>query len=207
MTKWRYFGDNLPIMVAKWRARSLIARAWRTRREALQSPPPDEAARGAVMARIEDDLARAREILERAGATKELSVALGKLGHVALDLDDPERARTLFEESVAAAREAGDPLRLAHAVRHLGQVDHRLGRLESARRCYEEALDLYDRAGPAHPLDHANALRPMAALSEELGDVEEARLRWGRAVELYRSAGVEEGVRECETRLSRLNGG
>ena len=188
-------------------ARSLIAKAWRARRKTLRSPPPDEAARHAVMARIEADLVRAREILERAGAMKELSVALGKLGHVVLDRDDPDRARTLFGKAVAAAREADDPLRLAHAVRHLGQADHRLGRLESARRCYEEALDLYDRAGPAHPLDHANALRPMAALREELGDVEEARLLWGRAAKLYRSAGVEEGVRECEARLSRLNGG
>ncbi|MXV95810.1 MAG: tetratricopeptide repeat protein, partial [Gemmatimonadetes bacterium] len=147
---------------------------------------------------------RARKMYEKAGARRGLSVALGKLGHVALDLDDTDRARTLFEESVAVAREADDPLRLAHAVRHLGQVNHRLGRLESAGTCYEEALDLYDRAGTAHPVDHANALRPMAALQEELGDVQGARLMWRRAAELYRSAGVEEGVDECEARLSGL---
>ena len=187
-------------------ARALIAKAWRARREALQSPPTDEATLGAVMARVEADLVRACEVCEQAGASKELSVALGKLGHVALDLDDPDKARTLFEESVAVARETDDPLRVAHAVRHLGQVNHRLGRLESARQCYEEALDLIDRAGTAHPLDHANALRPTAALREELGDMEGARLMWRRAAELYRSAGVEEGVRECEARLSGLNG-
>lgn len=193
---------------AGWRgqkqARSLIEKAWRARREALLSSPTDEATLGAVMARVEADLVGACEICEQAGAKKELSVALGKLGHVALDLDHPNKARTLFEESVAAAREAGDPLRLAHAVRHLGQVKHRLGRLESAGRSYEEALDLYALAGAAHPLDQANTLRPMALLSEELGDVEAARLRWRRAAKLYRAAGVEEGVRECEARLSRL---
>ena len=185
-------------------ARALIEKAWRARREALQSPPTDEATLGAVMARVEADLVRACEICEQAGAKEELSVALGRLGHVALDLDRPNRARTLFEGSVAAAREAGDPLRLAHAVRHLGQVNHRLRRLESAGTCYEEALDLYDQAGTAHPLDHANTLRPMAALSEELGAVEGARLLWRRAAQLYRAAGVEEGVRECEARLSSL---
>ena len=156
------------------------------------------------MAGAEADLLRAREICERVGARKELSVALGKLGHVALDLDQPDKARDLFEESVAVAREAGDPLRVAHAVRHLGQVNHRLGRLESAGRCYEEAVELYDRSATADPLDHANALRPMAALKEELGEVEEARVLWRRAAGLYRVAGVGEGVRECEGRLSGL---
>ena len=185
-------------------ARRLIAKAWRARRDALESPPTDEATFGAAMAQVESDLVRACEICAQAGARRELSVALGKLGHVALDLDHPEKARTLFEQSVAVARETDDPLRLAHAVRHLGQVHHRLGRLESAGRCYEEALDLYDNTGTAHPLDHANALRPMAALREELGDVEEARLLWRWAAKLYRSAGVDEGVRECEAHLAGL---
>ena len=185
-------------------ARALIAKAWQARREAVQSPPTDATTPGAAMARVEADLIRACEICEQAGAGQELSVALGKLGHVALDLDHPDKARTLFGKSVAVAREADDPLRLAHAVRHLGQVNHRMGRLESAGRCYEEALALYDRAGTAHPADHANALRPMAALREELGDVEEAGLLWQRAAKLYRSAGIDEGVRECEAHLSGL---
>ncbi|MDE0260416.1 MAG: tetratricopeptide repeat protein [Gammaproteobacteria bacterium] len=187
---------------AEKHARALIVKAWRSRWEALQSPPADEADLGVLMARIEADLVRACEISRQAGASKELSAALGKLGHVALDLGHPDKARTLFEESVAAARDAGDPLRLAHAVRHLGQVNQRLGRLDSAGLCYEEALDLYDRDGTAHPLDHANALRPMALLREELGDAEGARHLWRRAAKLYRAAGVEEGVRECETHLS-----
>ncbi len=185
-------------------ARALVAKAWRARREALQLSSTDEVNFVAVMAGVEADLVRACEMYEQAGARKGLSAALGKLGHVALDLDDTDRSRTLFEQSVAVAREADDPLRLAHAVRHLGQVNYRLGRLDSAGSCYEEALDLYDRAGTAHPVDHANALRPMAALREELGDVQGARLMWRRAAELYRSAGVEEGVHECEARLTGL---
>ncbi|MDE2678036.1 MAG: tetratricopeptide repeat protein [Gemmatimonadota bacterium] len=196
-----------PVGGGKERARALIAKAWQARYEALQSPPTGETAFGAVMARVEADLVRACEMCKQAGAKQELSVALGKLGHVASDLDRPDKARTLFEKSVAVAREAGDPLRLAHAVRHLGQVNHRLGRLESAGRCLAEAIDLYDQAGTAHPLDHANALRPMAVLREETGDVEGARLMWRRAAQLYRSAGVDEGVRECEAHLSDLDGG
>lgn len=183
-------------------ARALIGKAWRARRAALLRPPTDEAPLDAIMAGIEADIVRACEICEQAGARRELSVALGKLGHVALDLDRPNKARRLFQESVAAAEEADDPLRLAHALRHLGQVNHRLRRLESAARCYEEALDLYDRAETAHPLDRANILRPMAALRGELGDVEGARHLWREAAKLYRAAGVEAGVRECEAQMS-----
>ena len=196
------------------RVNRLIARAWRARYEALQSPPDDEAAVGAVMARVEADLVRACGICEQVGDRQAHSVVLGKLGHVALDQGDPDRARTLFEESVAVARDAGDPLRIAHAVRHLGQVNRRLGRLEEAERCYEEALALYAGGGGTeggtatrtpHPLDHANAIRPMAVLREELGDLEAARRLWGRAAKLYGAAGVEEGVRECETRLAGIS--
>ena len=88
-------------------ARALIAGAWRARREALRSSPDDEAAPGAAMARVEADLARAQGICERTGAKRELSVVLGKRGHVALDMGRPDRARILFGESVAVAREAG----------------------------------------------------------------------------------------------------
>lgn len=195
------------------RVNRLIARAWRARYEALQSPPDDEAAVGAAMARAEADLVRACGICEQVGDRQAHSVALGKLGHVALDQGDPDRARTLFEESVAVARDAGDPLRIGHAVRHLGQVNRRLGRLEEAERCYEEALALYEGGGTEdgtatrtpHPLDHANAIRPMAVLREELGDLEAARRLWGRAAKLYGAAGVEEGVRECETRMAGIS--
>ena len=157
------------------------------------------------MARVEADLARACEICEREGGRREHSVALGKLGHVALDLGDPERARTLFAKSVAVAREADDPLRLAHALRTLGQVNRRLGRPEVAERCYEEALACYDNAATPHPLDHANAVRPMAMLREELGNLDAARVLWRKAAGLYRAAGVEEGVRECQARLEGLS--
>ena len=75
------------------------------------------------MARVEADLARACEICEREGGRREHSVALGRLGHVALDLGDPERARTLFAKSVAVAREADDPMRLARTLSPQGDSE------------------------------------------------------------------------------------
>ena len=183
-------------------ARALIDRAWRTRGEALQSPPPDASESEAIAARVEADLVRACGICERIGARRELSIALGKLAHVALDRGRTDRALALLEDAVAAATAAGDPLRLAHAVRHLGQVHHRRGQWDQAEACYQEALDLYGEANDVSPLDHANALRPMAILLEERGDADEAVGIWREAAGLYRSAGVNAGVEECEARIA-----
>jgi len=188
-------------MATRSEARALIEKAWRTRGEALQSPPSDTAGAEAVAARVEADLIRACEICEQIGATRERSIALGKLAHVALDRGHADKARSLLEDAVAAARTVGDPLRVAHAVRHLGQVHHRQGRWDQAEACYREALDLYEEADVASPLDHANALRPMAMLLEDRGDVDEAVGVWREAARLYRSAGVTEGVEECEARM------
>ena len=197
-------------MATRSEARALIEKAWRTRGEALQSPPSDaggaEAAAAvettaSVAASVEADLVRACEICEQIGARRELSIALGKLAHVALDRSQADKARSLLEEAVAAARAAGDPLRVAHAVRHLGQVHHRQGRWDQAEACYREALDLYEDASAASPLDHANALRPMAMLLEDRGDVDAAAGVWREAARLYRVAGVTAGVEECEARM------
>ena len=109
----------------------------------------------------------------------------------------------MLEEAVAAARETGDALRVAHAVRHLGQVRHRQRRWDQARACYREALDLYEKGDDTSPLDHANALRPMALLLEDRGDADAAASIWREAARLYRAAGVAAGVEECEARMGR----
>lgn len=182
-------------------ALALIEKAWRKRFEALRSPSPDAETQKAIAARVEADLVRACGLLRKTGARTELSIALGKLGHVALDSARTDRALALFEEAVTVSREVEDPLRLAHAVRHLGQVHHGVGGFDQAARCYDEALALYERDAAAHPLDHANAIRPMALLQEELGDLRRAGALWRQAAELYRAAGVDAGVEECEAHL------
>lgn len=190
-------------MTTRPEAVALVERAWRTRWEAMRSPPPDASAAEAIAARVEADLIRACGICEEIGATKELSIALGKLAHVALDRGRTDRARRLLEKAVAAARGAGDAQRVAHAVRHLGQVHHRQRRWDQAEECYREALDLYEREDDTSPLDHANALRPMAMLFEDRGDLDRAVGVWREAARLYRVAGVAAGVEECVARMGR----
>lgn len=190
-------------------AAALVERAWALRRKTLTAPPGAGAGSRSAAGQVRRDLAAAVAICREAGAGRELSAALGKLGHVEQDAGRLEAARACHEEAVAVARNADDPSRLAHAVRHLGDVHRHAGRAAEAEACYGEALALYrdGAAGAAADLDHANAVRPMAILKEEQGQVGDALALWRRARDLYRAAGVTAGVAECEDHLSRPDRG
>ena len=127
--------------------------------------------------------------------------ARGSRLHLARRID---AATGRYEEAVAVARQSGDPLLLAHAIRHLGDTHRRARRLAEAEACYDEALALYAAKDEPPTLAYANAIRPMAILKEALGETDEARLLWQRAKALYAAIPVPAGVAECDENLSRL---
>lgn len=182
-------------------ALDLIDRAWRTRYRNIQNPPASEIDLQRVISSVHADLSEAVEICRRVDAKRELSIALGKLGHV----EQNEEAKVAcYVEAVAAARECGDAMRLAHVVRHLGDVHSNAGRGAEAKSCYDEALTLYRSADSPPTLDFANAVRPMAILLADVGDREEALDLWREAGELYATVGIAEGVEEAERWIERL---
>ena len=132
-------------------------------------------------------------------------LALRALSEVERDLGRNNEALKLYEEAVAVCRAEGDPLLLAHTIRHLGQLHHDAARLQDAERCYRQALELYRSHENAPPLDVANAVRPLAILQDEAGETEAARRLWQEARDLYEACGVQAGVDECAERLARLN--
>ena len=73
---------------------------------------------------------------------------------------------------MAVLRGLDEPLRLGHALRHLGQVQQELGDIDQAEACYTEALALYREFGAAEPLQLANSVRYLAVSKHEA-----ARLR------------------------------
>ena len=182
-------------------ALDLIDRAWRTRYRAFQQRPESEADLQRVIASVHADLENAVAICRDVGAKRELSIALGKLGHV---VEDVEAKLACYVEAVAAARECDDALQLAHAVRHLGDVHRNAGRRTEAKGCYDEALNLYRSKASAPALDVANAVRPMAILKADLGERTEALALWQEAGELYATMGIEEGVEEADRWIARL---
>ena len=184
-------------------ALALMERAWRRRYEAFQASGASEEEIGRVLVQVRRELEEAVAICRALDAKSELSVALGKLGHVE---HDAAARLAIYEEAVAVARECGDPMRLAHAVRHLGDVARHAGEMDVAERCYGEALGLYRSEASPPTLDFANALRPMAILKASLGDVASALALWREARELYGAVGVEEGVEEAESWVAKLVG-
>ncbi|MDE0421623.1 MAG: hypothetical protein OXK76_12155 [Gammaproteobacteria bacterium] len=182
-------------------ALDLIDRAWRARYRAFQQRPDSEEDLQRVIASVHADLEKAAAICRDVGAKRELSMALGKLGHV---VEDAEAKLACYVEAVAAARECGDGMRLAHAVRHLGDVHRNAGRKADAKGCYHEALDLYRSEASPPTLDFANAVRPMAILKADLGERVEALALWREARELYETVGIAEGIEEADRWIERL---
>ncbi|MGI8745589.1 MAG: tetratricopeptide repeat protein [Bryobacteraceae bacterium] len=132
----------------------------------------------------------------------ELAQALRELGETERKLKNGTAARQHYEEAVAIYRGTGETLRLAHTVRHLGDVYYAEGRLDLAEPCFTEALDLYRNAAATSPLDLANAIRSLAVLKSGVGDAGQARPPWEEARDLYAAVGVKEGVAESSARLA-----
>lgn len=171
----------------------LMEQAWGARRENRL----DEAHK---------NLVEAVSLCRQSGAQRELVLALGKLGHVELDLGKNDAARAVYEEAITICRDEEDPLSLAHTVRHLGDVHRHVGRLEDTEACYQEALELYRNHEQPPTLDLANAIQPIAILKEDAGMVQEAKQLWAEARYLYRAVDVKDGVAECSDHLARLDG-
>lgn len=166
----------------------------------------------AAQARREGRLADAKRgwteaisLCRHTGFRHDLITALKGLGQIERDLQNGDAALALYEEATTLSRVAGEPLLLAHTIRHLGDIHLDAGRLELAERCYDEALALYrENAKQAAALDLANAIRPLAILQERKGNLEQAKSLWKEARELYAAVDVPAGVAESSSHLAQL---
>ncbi len=110
-----------------------------------------------------------------------------------------------YEAAVAILRTIDAPLRLAHTVRHVADMQREAGELEAAKANYAEALAIYREDAETGTLDLANTLRGYGSLMEALGDRPAARAMWAEAGELYAIAGVPAGIDEAARRVANLS--
>lgn len=115
-------------------------------------------------------------------------------------------AARCYSDAAKVYRQANDEPRLAHALRHVGDIELEQGRLAEAEPNYRVALAIYRSLPQAVPLDLANCLRGCALLQEALACPEAAAKLWREAGALYQSVGVEAGVAESKVRILNLEG-
>ena len=113
---------------------------------------------------------------------------------------DLATARRCYEEAVELFRGIGEPLVLAHVVRHLGDVYLEQDCPELAEPCYQEARDLYLSQGDNSSLNFANAIRSLAMLRWE-----QSKALWREAQALYTSLNIESGIDESKVRVAALS--
>jgi len=184
-------------------ALEIVESAWSARRAAFDLPVVEQRA---ALAAVREELERAADMLRNTNQTGHYAHALHLSAHVAMDVGDLEAAETGWREAVELLRGSGEPLQLAHKVRHLGDLEMSRANLEEAGRHYAEALALYREHSGAAGLDYANLVRKLGILAEKRGDAVRARAWWSEARELYAKLGVAEGVTEADERLEALAG-
>jgi tetratricopeptide (TPR) repeat protein len=120
----------------------------------------------------------------------------------------PDDALAHYSSSVDLLRTLDEPLRLAHTVRHVGDILRQLGRPEEACGCYYEALAIYRGHGATPPSDLANTIRGYALARGDLHETESAEALWIEARDLYASLDLQAGVDEADRwlRLHRAAG-
>lgn len=136
--------------------------------------------------------------------TRMLARALTGLGQMARDGGQLSAALDHYQEAAALFRSLDDPARLAHTVRHVGDIHIELAQPGLAGPCYEEALTLYRGLPQTNPGELANALRSGAILQEASGAKKEASRIWREVQVLYQAAGIAAGVTESTRRLTAL---
>jgi hypothetical protein len=119
--------------------------------------------------------------------------------------DNLPLALAQYQAAGQLLRTMDQPLRFAHTIRHVADIQCQLERPELAFTNYAEALSIYRREPAANKLDLANVLRGDPLASESLDLVVLARMWWIAARDLYREVNVQAGADGAERRISALH--
>lgn len=136
----------------------------------------------------------ARDVLsEWDGETADPTVCrlLGAEGWARQITGEPDRARELFERSLAMARELGDDELRARALHRLGTLENFVGDVETAIDLVESAVDVAAEVGFVE--GESSSVNNLATIHLKRGDLATARDLYARSRDLDRTAGDRVG--------------
>jgi class 3 adenylate cyclase/tetratricopeptide (TPR) repeat protein len=162
-------------------------------------------------AAAEDSLERALEL--DGGSVLIRAHALRYLADIALTIHgDYERAAPLFERSLAASRELGNPIVLARTLLMAGWVPYWRNDLDRARAMFEEALEVALGNPEGDAWAEARALVGLSSITSPVGDEEDSLDLARRALDIGRRSGdafttavAQETVANSLRRMWRLD--
>lgn len=135
---------------------------------------------------------------------QELAKVYNLLAQIARDQGNSEEAIRWYEKRLAIHETQGKPLRQAHAIRHIADIQYEQDELDKSEENYKKALEIYRSTKGHSKLDLANALRGYALLLEARNHKVLADQQWREAKNLYWELGIEAGVQECMLHLNSL---
>jgi tetratricopeptide (TPR) repeat protein len=116
-------------------------------------------------------------------------------GLAAIELGHYDIARTLLDESLAMAREAGDVFRIALALNAFGDLARREQDYAEALPYYEQSVALLHELGALR--DRASVLQNLGSTCLQLGDVERAYSYFRESMTAHQAQQNVPGQLEC----------
>ena len=132
-----------------------------------------------------------RDLAANAGNPDLLGDALRTYGIVLYDKGDFAGARSAFEQALNTFQKIGDG-EIGVTTVSLGNVDFELGKLEDARRYYEQALRFHQETG-ANPANIGSDIGSIALVLDGLGDLVGATRMHEKSLQGFRDGGDQRG--------------
>ena len=148
----------------------------------------------------EHHYSEARALAEADGDSQTLAIVSLDLAMLRMDVADWEGAETLLDRAEQAFPERSAGKARTHSLR--ARMAHRLGNLDTARREYELALELYRGVGDQRAV--AGQLNGLADIVRQSGDLARAEAMYEECLRIGREQGLLQGVAATLVNLADL---
>jgi len=151
------------------------------------------------------ELESALELCEEYKVNKEKRQTLSLLANIYFYLGSNKKSLESYKNALDLAEVDSEEEQIAFISGHMADVECEIGDLKSSMNHYEKALKYYRKNVNKYSLNYANTIRGFAVLKEKMVDYSDAKKLWSEAKSIYEKLKVDTGIKECMTRLKKLD--